>query len=198
MKNVPLCFLFLLAFTRPAFATEPARPSASPLSHQYQQLLTGAEVFEGYRMLKVYEVDRLWRAVMDSIREGSVSAAAVRKENDRLRSEIKVITSTMEQKDAVNAHLEFAGKHISVFGKDLKKSSFITMVVLITSCLCACIVVLISMGKINYKACRDARKLYDELYVEFDQYRHGAVERQIKLSRELQDYRNRHADLKSA
>jgi hypothetical protein len=48
------------------------------------------------------------------------------------------------------------------------------------------------------KAVKETRSMYQELCHEFDRYRHDAVERQIKLSRELQNYRNLQEQLKSA
>lgn len=193
---IPL--LVLVALNYAAYPNEPARGGAGHLAQQYQILQSGAEVVEGYRMLKAYEVDRFWRVIADSLKEGRAVLAESKQQNKLFQEKIKELTGEIHNKEKVNAELLFAGKHITVFGKDLKKSAFITLVFITTGILLTCIVALLVMGKVNYNACREARKLYEDLYAEFDQYRHGAVERQIKLSRELQDYRNRQVDLRSA
>lgn len=198
MKSTYLLLFVLLAFVQSAYSNDPAKVGSGQLQQQYQNLLQNAEVIEGYRMLKVYEVDRFWRAVIDSVKESKTAIAEAKKENTLLQNEIKTMTGYLEQKAAANEELLFNGRHITVFGKNLIKSTFITIVLLTTTMLLGCIVLLIVLGRVNSKASREARKLYNDLYAEFDQYRHAAVERQIKLSRELQDYRNRQMDLKSA
>jgi D-alanyl-D-alanine carboxypeptidase len=49
-----------------------------------------------------------------------------------------------------------------------------------------------------FKSARDSKKLSDEVYKEFEDYKHLAVEKSIKLSRELQSMKNRMAELKIA
>jgi hypothetical protein len=198
MRRTHLLLFILLTFVHSAYTNDLTRTAGGHLQQQYQNLLQNSEVIEGYRMLKVYEVDRFWRAVADSINEGKAALTEAKKVNTTLHNEIKTLTGSLEQKAAATEELLFNGKHIAVFNQNLKKSTFITIALLTTAILSGCIVLLIVLGKVNYKACRDARKLYEDLYAEFDQYRHNAVERQIKLTRELQDYRNRQMDLKSA
>lgn len=168
------------------------------LQQQYQTLLSGVEVIEGYRMVKVFEVDRFWRTVSDSLKSGREALNQLKDEKASLQKKVAALTKTINQKNSDNADLIFAGKHITVFGRAWRKSAFITMAFITTVVLLTVIVLLVVVGKVNYRASLDARKLYEELYREFEQYRHNAVERQIKLSRELQDYRNRQMDLRSA
>lgn len=198
MKSTYLLLFVLLAFVQYAYSNDPTKVGIGQLQQQYQNLLQNAEVIEGYRMLKVYEVDRFWRTVIDSVKESKTALAEAKKENELLHNEIKTMTGSLEQKTAANEELVFNGRHIAVFGQNLKKSAFITIALSTTAILLGCIVFLIVLGRVNSRACQEARKLYNDLYAEFDQYRHAAVERQIKLSRELQDYRNRQMDLKSA
>jgi len=58
--------------------------------------------------------------------------------------------------------------------------------------------VLFVISKMAFKSARDSKKLSDEVYKEFEDYKHLAVEKSIKLSRELQSMKNRMAELKIA
>jgi len=188
----------MLAFGVVAHANDPIKTSGNHLQQQYQSLVANAEVIEGYRMVKVYELDRLWRAIADSLENAKAAVTDATAAKVSLQGKIKTLETALEDKAAAYDKLIYAGEHIAFLGKDFKKSSFKTLVVVVLAIVLSCMVVLVVMGKANYKACREARKLYDDLYAEFDQYRHGAVERQIKLSRELQDYRNRIMEVRSA
>ncbi|QOI97704.1 MAG: hypothetical protein HRU69_09445 [Flammeovirgaceae bacterium] len=198
MKSKLFALLAMLAIIHAGYSDDPVKNGTGPLTQQYQNLLATAEVIEGYRMVKVYEVDRVWKAVTDSLKEIKAAVSDVKSSNTSLQVTIKALEDKLAKSETAHTDLIFAGSHIRVFGRDFKKSSFITLVLISITALIACIASLLIMGKVNYKACRDARKLYEDLYAEFDQYRHSAVERQIKLSRELQDYRNRQMDLRSA
>lgn len=198
MESKFCTLLVMLAPTFVGYSSDPVKNGTGHLTHQYQSLLATAEVIEGYRMVKVYEVDRVWKAITDSLKEIKAGVVEAKSLNNSLEATIKTMEDKLAKSETTHADLIFASKHITVFGKDFKKSSFITLVLIGLTVLVGCIATLLVMGKVNYRACHDARKLYEELYAEFDQYRHSAVERQIKLSRELQDYRNRQMDLRSA
>jgi hypothetical protein len=196
--NVTPLFLAMLAIGVVAYGNDSPKINGPDLQQQYQGLVANAEVIEGYRMVKVYEVDRLWRAVADSLKYEKAALAEGKVTHAALQGKIKALESALADKAAANDKLIYDGVHITFLGRDFEKSTFITMASVITVILLAGIVALLVMGKGNYNACREARKLYDDLYAEFDQYRHAAVERQIKLSRELQDYRNRIMEVRSA
>ncbi|MFN3840344.1 MAG: hypothetical protein ACK4RF_06520 [Cyclobacteriaceae bacterium] len=168
------------------------------LSQQYQNLLTNAEVIEGYRMVKVFEVDRLWKAVTDSLKEVRTSVSVIKGTNASFQNTIKTLEDKLAQNEKVNEDLLFAGKHISVLGFEFRKPFFITMAFSTVGVLLVVVGGLLYFVKVSYSTSSESRKLYEELCREFDQYRHNAIEKQIKLSREIQDYRNRQMELRSA
>jgi hypothetical protein len=98
----------------------------------------------------------------------------------------------------LNQQLSKAGKSITVAGMSIKKSVYITVSLAVAGGLLLLIVTLLVTGKALVKDCLDKRKLYEDLYNDFERYKHQAIEKQIRLSRELQDFRNQRFDLKSA
>lgn len=196
MLKYPLTFVLLVSVVT-LFALEPE--SVQPtLSQQFQAVREQAEVIESFRMLKAYQVENLWKSVQDTLRSKDEAYAAIKNQVSIRESEIKTLQGTIDQKEASVEEMEFAGSHITVLGMDVNKSSFKTFVFVTGS------ILLILMGlslwafKMSYGNARESRSLYDEVRQEFDNYKHRMVEKEVKLLRELQDYRNRVSELKSA
>ena len=198
MRNYPFILLAVLALRTVAYSSDPVKNHSGHLSQQYQNLLTNAEVIEGYRMVKVFEVDRLWKAVTDSLKEVRTSVSEIKATNASFQNTIKTLEDKLAQNEKVNEDLLFAGKHISVLGFEFRKPFFITVAFSTVGVLLVVVGGLLYFVKVSYSTSSESRKLYDELCREFDQYRHNAIEKQIKLSREIQDYRNRQMELRSA
>jgi len=83
-----------------------------------------------------------------------------------------------------------------VFGKPYSKAGFIMVVSLVMLGLVVGAGILFSISKVAAHTARELRKLNESLYQEFDTYKRHAVEKEIKLSRELQNHRNKLAELK--
>jgi hypothetical protein len=56
--------------------------------------------------------------------------------------------------------------------------------------------VLFFMMRTAYRFYHEEKGLHELVFKEFEEYKHTTLEKQIKLSRELQDYRNRMAETK--
>lgn len=195
MKHICIPFV-LLALTSLADST-PGKQKVL-LTEQYRQLLEGVEVIDGFRMVRALEVDKLWRAVNDSLRAGEELRNKMQQEIAGLQNSVAALEEQLQATRAKTEALNNAAESFSVFGITLKKSAYRMLSLSVTGLLLIAIIFLIITGRLHVRAAAEARKMYEDLYYEFDRYRHSAVERQIKLSRELQDYRNRQSELKSA
>ena len=112
------------------------------------------------------------------------------------KSEINQLKALLAKSETEKAGLISKVDTISVFGKLYSKSGFVTFSFLLIGGLVALIVVLTVMYKVSFGSVRELKNFNDAIYHEFEEYKHQAVEKQIKLSRELQNYRNQMADLK--
>jgi hypothetical protein len=195
MKHICIPLVFLALTT--AANSGPAKQRVL-LTEQYRQLLEGVEVIEGYRMVRALEVEKLWRAVNDSLRAGEELRSKMQQDIDGLKVSVAALERQLQEARASSEALSSAVESFSVFGISLKKSAYRLLSLSVTAILLLVIIGLIITGRLNVQAAAEARKMYENLYNEYDRYRHSAVERQIKLSRELQDYRNRQSELKSA
>lgn len=192
--------LLLVAFYAQAFATETAPTISGPstLQQQYKSLKTDLEIIDGYRMIKMYTMDRFWTVVEDSlsgqkvkIKESAALIAKHKKEADALRVSLNKIE---QEKQGLKAGVE----NILVFGKTYPKAGVISVAGIIIVGLLVLCGLLFSIGRVSRYTTKELRKLNENLYQEFDTYKHRAVEKEIKLSRELQNYRNRLEELKTA
>ncbi len=168
------------------------------LVDQFKAVREQAEVIESYRMLKAYQVENLWKSVMDTLRQKDEIIAQVNASIPVYKEEISVLRNTLQQKDANVAEMEFAGTHITVWGIDFSKPGFVKLVVIAMLVILTLASLAFWAFKVSFQSTRESRKLYDEVCKEFDAYKHRMVEKEIKLLRELQDYRNRIMESKSA
>lgn len=196
MVKYPLTFV-LLVFVVTVFAVNPE--SGQPtLSQQFQDVREQAEVIGSFRMLKAYQVENLWKSVEDTLRSKDEAYAAINNQVSIREGEIKTLQATIDQKEASVEEMEFAGSHITVLGWDVSKSSFTTAVFITVISLLVLMGLSLAAFKMSYGNARESKSLYDEVYLEFETYKHKMVEKEVKLLRELQDYRNQVSELKSA
>jgi hypothetical protein len=196
MIKLPLTFV-LLVYVVSGFAYEDGNEQPT-LSQQFQTVRDQAEIVESYRMLKAYQVENLWKSVMDTIRQKDVLIAQVNSSIPAFEKEIHSLRNTLQQKESAVADMEFAGTHITVFGWDLSKAGFINLVVITFLVVLTLAAIAFWAFRVSYQTAHESRRLYDDVCKEFDAYKHKVVEKEVKLLRELQDYRNRMMELKSA
>jgi protein-S-isoprenylcysteine O-methyltransferase Ste14 len=107
------------------------------------------------------------------------------------------LKASLDQSNKEKAALSEAVDGIRIFGTMYSKAWFVSVTGIVGAGLVVLSVMLFLMYRVAFGTSQESRKLNEALYKEFDDYKHQAVEKHIKLSRELQDYRNRLADLKS-
>lgn len=177
---------------------QPVPTEPQTLRQQYATLKSDLEVINGFRMVKLYEMDQLWRIVEDSLKtkraaiiEGLIVAKQQAAEIDNLKAQVAKTESDKE---------DLTGKvaNINVFGMSFSKAGFVTFATCLVVGLLVLVGILFVISKMAYKASRESKRVSDEMYKEFEDYKHVAVEKSIKLSRELQSLKNRMADLKIA
>jgi hypothetical protein len=195
MKFFPLILCVLVAFSVLANDDQPAQ---KPLNDQYKSLTSEVEVYDGYRMVKMYVMDRFWKTVMDSMQAEQLKRQQAELEREQLKDQIAQLNATIQKQKASVENVQFEMEHITVFGRDFTKEGFTSTVFITTGVLIALLVMSIISTRVSIGAVKEAQRLYDSISHEFEDYKHHAVEKQIKLSRELQTQRNRLEALKTA
>lgn len=190
----------LVAFFSSSFAQnpQPVPTGTQTLRQQYATLKSDLDVINGFRMVKLYEMDQLWRVVEDSLKtkraaisQGLALARQQAAEIDNLKAQVAKTESEKQE-------LVSGVANINVFGMSFSKGGFVAFVTCLVIGLIILSGVLFVIGRMAFKASRESKKVSDEVYKEFEDYKHQAVEKNIKLSRELQSLKNRMAELKIA
>jgi hypothetical protein len=201
MKAI-LTTLGVMLFCTTAF-TQGGTPQNSPqsttpanLTQQYRNLKEDQEVINGFRMVKMYTMDRFWNVVEDSLRAKKAKYAETVAIIARQQTEIAGLNATLEKTEKEKLALASGVDNILVFGSPFPKGSVITVSIVIISALLVLAGFLFVVGRMSYYTTRELRKLNESIYQEYDNYKRSAVEKEIKILREMQNYRNKLSEAK--
>jgi cell division protein FtsB len=199
--------IVLLLFCTTAFCLNEGTPQTTPLvkntppgtlSQQYKGLKEDLEVINGFRMVKMYTMDRFWAVVEDSLRSQKAkygeTIAVIAKQKEEIGGLNASLTKIQQENEGLKAGVE----SMIVFGKEFPKTAVISTASIIVIGLLVLAGILFAIGRVSYYTTRELRKLNESMYQEFDNYKRNAVEKEIKLSRELQNYRNKFSEAKMA
>lgn len=190
----------LVAFFSVSSAQNPQPIPTGPqtLRQQYATLKSDLDVINGFRMVKLYEMDQLWRIVEDSLKDKRSAinqGLAVVKQQ---AAEIEQLKAQVAKTESEKQELVSSVANINAYGMSFSKGGFVTFMTFLVIGLVVLAGVLFVISRMAFKSSRESKKLSDEVYKEFEDYKHVAVEKSIKLSRELQSLKNRMAELKIA
>jgi hypothetical protein len=195
-----LLTMLALAMFSAGFAQHPAEAAlekdSKTLEQRYQVMKDKSETFNEYKVIKAYILDGMWKLTRDSIRQKQASLQEARDEVSQLKSQVSSTLSTLKQKEESMEEVVHSSTHITVFGADLGKNFFLGVMAAIVSALIIIIGLISGRLKMMYVSLREKIDLENSVSKEFENYKRKALEKQMKLSRELQDERNRIEELR--
>lgn len=166
------------------------------LNDQYRMLSSECDLVNGFRMMKLYKMDQLWKSVLDSVHKEQTKVIELKGLIDSQGAEINHLKASLSKLETEKGELTAAVSNVSVFGKTISKSSFVGWGSAVLLILMLAVGVLFMMYRVAFANAHEFKTTKEMLNKEFEEYKYLAVEKQIKLSRELQNYRNRMAELK--
>ncbi|GIV37958.1 MAG: hypothetical protein KatS3mg032_2337 [Cyclobacteriaceae bacterium] len=119
-----ILFYFLICLALCVRAQEPVSGSYSKLNDQYQRLQDHVEVVEGYRMVRMLDVERLWKSVNDSLRIGEAVRRQMSSDITRLRDSVANLNLQLTKARQREAELQGTIQSISVLGFQFNKSFY--------------------------------------------------------------------------
>jgi hypothetical protein len=198
MKSIFLILLFI-ASSFPAFSvneTSPANQEPNTIQQQYKNLKSDLEIIDGFRMIKMYTMDKFWTTVEDSLQAQRSKLTELAAQITKQKEDIRNLNVSLSEIEKEKQSLATGVDSLIIFGKPYSKVGFITLVSFVMVGLLVLIGILFSVSRVSMYTTRELRKLNESLYQEFDTYKRNSVEKEIKLSRELQNHRNKLAELK--
>ncbi len=165
------------------------------LKERYQVMKTNSQTYEDYKVIKEYILDGFWKITVDSISKKESLLVAERQKVVDLQAELAASRQELANQQASVEGITFDSEHISVFGIHFRKSVFLIITIAVVAGLLTVIVGISARLKILQTTVKDKTQVADSLTHEFEEYKRKALERQSKLSRELQNERNKLVDL---
>ncbi|HEX5170134.1 MAG TPA: hypothetical protein VFW11_13240 [Cyclobacteriaceae bacterium] len=178
-------------------SAEALEKDGKTLQERYRIMKEKSETFTDYKVIRMYVLDGMWKITMDSLGAQKKSLADAHSTITKLENDLKSINDTLKKKDNDMAEMEHSSTHISVLGIDVLKTAFLSMVGIITLGLLVLLGLLLARVKWVQSSMREKIERAESLSHEFEEYKRHALDKQMKLSRELQDERNKMHGLRS-
>ena len=162
---------------------------------RYDVMKSKSQTYGDYKVIKEYILDGVWKISLDSIR---AARAARRNAEDAILSLKKELENTryaLRQKEADQAEIVYDSNHISLLGIGFEKATFVGLMSVIITGLLLLLGMLTGKLRLVTSSVREKMELLSATHAEFDDYKRKALDRQTKLSRELQTERNRLMEL---
>jgi hypothetical protein len=198
MKRAPLLLMILMLVVGSSFAQtaeDALRNDQQTLRERYLVMKMKSQNYQEYKVIKENILDGWWKIVADSM---SAKQAAIRKsqaEVNNLQADLNKNIETLKSKETSMQDIVYASTHIRVLGIDFDKGFFAGLcgAILIVAALVLA-GVLYSM-KVLKKNLSEKEELASAISSEYEEYKRKAMDKQTKLSRELQNERNRLQEL---
>jgi hypothetical protein len=165
------------------------------LRERYMLMKMKSQNYQEYKVIKEPVLDGVFHIFMDSI---TAKQAAIRKsqaEINNLQSELNKSIETLKSKEESMKDIVYSSTHINVLGIDFDKNFFAAMVGIILLIAALVIAGIVYTMKVLRKNLAEKEGLANSISTEYEEYKRRAMDKQTKLSRELQNERNRLQEL---
>lgn len=198
MKNLATILLIVIAFTATANTHPSIEANDQNLKQRYDLLKAKTESYNDYKVIKESLLDAFWKLTLDSVHKTKADLREAKENIKSKEAEIAKLNLNITKKDEALAGILHDGTHITFLGIDFGKTFFITLTTVVTLSLIALCGLLFWRFRAEFVASRENKDLFEQLNKEFEDYKRKSLDKQIKLSRELQTERNRLQELMSA
>jgi len=197
MNKSVLLSLFIIIFNGLAVLSQDAKSDdsvlkKSPLSGQFDYVITKSSTYEDFKVVKSYYINLLKNNSVDSI-------FALKANINSINNEIKVFQkqqdSLVAQINLLKGELKIAiqsKNSMSFFGFSMQKPFYDTIVWSAIIILLVLSSGMLLIYKRNLFVTRNAKNRVGEIEEEFENYRKITLKREQKLARELLDFKLKH------
>lgn len=161
------------------------------LKDRYQVMKSGSQTYEDYKVIKEYILDGFWKITLDSVNKQQASINDLESRITALEGELLASQKAIKEQQASVEEIVYDSKHISVIGIPFGKGAFLILIAIVVGALAIVIVTIMGRMKIARATMKEKELIAHTLTQEFDEYKKKALEKQTKLSRELQNERNK-------
>ena len=157
-----------------------------------------SQTFKEYKVIKETILDSFWKIITDSMAVQKNRLQEAHNEIAKLKKDLSSSQAALKAKEQATHDVEFASTHIAIAGIDFTKAGFASFVGIVILALIVCLGLLIAKLKLMYGSVRERNDTVNTITREYEDYKHKAMDKQTKLSRELQNERNKLQELRAA
>jgi hypothetical protein len=197
MKKSLVLWICLLAssITFAQQATEAVQGNYN-LRDRFQLMKTKSQSYNDYKVIKETVLDGVWKIINDSLNAKNAAIRGAQANINGLKGQLAKTEDALKAKEKSMTDIQYASTHITVLGIDFTKGVFLTVVACLLGGLIAFVAVIFGRMQLQSKSLSERNLAVSALTNEFEEYKHRAMDKQTKLSRELQDERNKLASMR--
>ncbi len=166
------------------------------LEERFSIMKNKSQKYGDYTVIKESVLEGVWKITRDSMRTQKATVKERQATITSLERQLQNANAALQQKEASMAELIESSTHISILGINFEKKAFAMIFFTLVVGLVLTLVVLTGKLKSMYSAINEKVDLINATTFEFEEYKHKALDKQTKLSRELQNERNKLMEMK--
>ena len=199
MKRTTILLICVFAFVGVSAqtASDALERDNQTLRERYLVMKNKSQNYQEYKVIKENILDGMWRIIQDSLNQKQVSIRQAHAEINNLNKELDQNKAALKGKEESMRDVSHASTHISVLGIDFDKGFFAGLIGVILIVLGLVIAVIYYTLKMMRKNLAEKIELMNSISAEYEDYKRRAMDKQTKLSRELQNERNKLQELGS-
>lgn len=167
------------------------------LTQRFNNVKDKAQTFKDYKVIKQTTLDAFWQSVEDSLAKQRQAIKTQQAEINAFNARMDQLKAEITKREEAVAEIEFDSEHITVAGIGMHKATFISVFFISLAALSTLLILSFTRSQFMSRSLKEKSEAMLILTSEFEEYKHRALEKQMKLSRELQDERNRLAEVKT-
>lgn len=199
MKRTALFLIcvFAVAGSFAQTAADALKTDNQTLRERYLLMKTKSQNYQDYKVIKENILDGMWKIVLDSVTAKQAAIRQAQTEIQQLQAELNKNIEALKSKEESMQDIVYASTHIKVLGINFDKGFFAGMVGVILLLAGLAIAAIVYSMKVMRRNLAEKVDLANSISAEYEDYKRKAMEKQTKLSRELQNERNKLQELGS-
>lgn len=193
MKRSRLFFVVLALFAAHAASAQSreALEGNHNLRDRYELMKDKAESYSDYKVIKIAILDGVWKIHMDSLNLRKQQLANANQTIKKLEGEIAGAAEQVKKAEETMAASEYERTHLTAIGIPVAKGFFVSMVSVIIVGLVAALLIALGSVRVLRRANKEKEVTVNAVSSEFEAFRKKALDKEVKISRELQSERNK-------
>lgn len=166
------------------------------LRDRFLLMKSKSQNYNDYKVIKETVLDGIWKIINDSLNAKNAALRGAHANINGLKGQLAKTEEALKAKEKSMTDIQYASTHITVLGIDFTKGVFLTVVACLLGGLIGFVAFIFGRMQLQSKSLSERNLAVSALTNEFEEYKHRAMDKQTKLSRELQDERNKLASMR--